>query len=136
MLSTFARRATVAAVPLITLPVVMLAAAPGTAQASAPAATIQFQNQAQLLADGSIVVTLDVSCSPGLGPTGAVNVAANQPGVVGSNSALVPCDDQKHTVSIDVRPGPFHRGTAAAFGEVFSLTGISSATTQAELKVS
>ena len=137
MLSTFARRAAVAAVPLITLPVVVLAAAPGTAQATAPSATIQFQNQAQLQSNGSIVVTLDASCNPGFsGPTGFIDAQAQQPGTFGSSFASFPCDDQKHIVKLDLVPGPFTRGTASAFAFVEDSNGISEAQTQAELKVS
>jgi hypothetical protein len=137
MLRTFARRAAAAAVPLITLPVLALAAAPGTAQASAPAATIQFHDQAQLQTDGSIIVTLDYSCNPAVyGTTGELQAEAQQPGVDGFGFTITAtCNDQKHTMTLDLMPGPFMRGTASATATISS-AGNNTAQTQAELKVS
>jgi hypothetical protein len=136
MMRTFARRAAVAAVPLITLPVLALAAASGAAQASTPAATIQFHNQAQLQPGGSVLVTLDYSCNPAVfGTTGTLQAEAQQPGVDGFNVATATCDDQKHTVTLDLTPGPFTRGTASASAVIFS-AGNNNAQTQAELRVS
>ena len=137
MMHTFARRAAAAAVPLITLPVLALAAVSGTAQASTPAATIQFHNQAQLQADGSVFVTLDYSCNPAVfGTTGTLEAEAQQPGVDGFNVATATCDDQKHTVTLDLAPGLFTPGTAAVFAEVFNNSGANFKSAQAELKVS
>jgi hypothetical protein len=122
-------------VPLITLPVLALAAMPGTAQASAPAATISIQSQAQLLADGHVVMTVSYSCTPASGGTaGSVNVEVQQPGRFGSASGNATCDDQRHTMNFDVAPGPFTPGSATAFGFVSSSGA--SATTTAEMKVS
>jgi hypothetical protein len=135
MMRQLARRAAVAAVPLLTLPVIMLAAAPGTALASAPSATLQFHNQAKLQADGSVLVTLDYSCNPAFfGTAGGLGVDVQQPGAFGFVSTTATCDDQKHTVTLDVAPGPFTRGTASAVAEVFN--GPSFKEIQAELKVS
>jgi hypothetical protein len=134
MLRTFARRAAAATVPLLTLPAIMLAAAPGTAQASTPSATIQFHNQAQLQ-PGSVLVTLDYSCNPNaVGPTGGIFAEVQQPGAFGFTTVPATCDDQKHTVTVDV-PGAFKPGTAAATASV-SNTEASFASTSAELKVS
>ena len=135
MMRRLARRALVAAVPLITLPVLALAAAPGTALASTPAATIQFHNQAQLQPDGSILVTLDYSCSPAFfGSTGDLGVDAEQPGTFGTAFTTANCDGRKHTVTLDVAPGPFTPGTASVIAEVTN--SLNFAETQAQLKVS
>ena len=137
MLRTFARRAAAAAVPLITLPVLALAAAPGTALASAPSATIQFQNQARLQPNGSVLVTLDYSCNPGFfGNPGNLQVNLEQPGAYGFTFTSATCDDQKHTVTLDVAPGPFTPGTASATAFISNDSGNSSKGIQAELKVS
>ena len=120
---------------LITLPVLALAAAPGTALASAPAATIQFHNQAQLQPNGSILVTLDYSCSPAFfGSTGNLAVDAQQPGTFGDAFTTANCDGRKHTVTLDLVPGPFTPGTASVIAEVSNTNNF--AETQAELKVS
>ena len=137
MMRTFARRAAAAAVPLITLPVLALATAPGTAQASAPAATIQFHSQAQLQPDGSILVTVDYSCNPDFfGTTGGLEADAQQPGADGFSFTVATCNDQKHTVTLDLAPGLFTRGTVAAFAEIFNNAGANFKSAQAELKVS
>jgi hypothetical protein len=138
MMRQLALRAAVAAVALITLPVLALAAAPGTALASAPSATLQFLNQARLQPDGSVLVTLNYSCLPSAaGSPGILFVAAEQPGVFGQNGEGTPatCDGNKHMVTIDLAPGPFTRGTAAAIAEVINFSGTSSKEIQAELKV-
>jgi hypothetical protein len=136
VLRSFARRAAIAAVPLITLPVMLLAAAPGTALASAPAATISFQPQAQLVIDGSeVAVTVDYSCppAPGFFVTN-VSVTLQQAEGFGAATGTATCDDQKHMLTLDVFGPGLTTGSAAAFGEVDS--GTITATTNAELKVS
>jgi hypothetical protein len=135
VIRTFARRAAAAAVPLITLPVLALAAAPGTAFASAPDVTINIQSQAQLLADGHVVVTVGYTCNPASGGSaGSIFVRVAQPGRIGATSSSAVCDDHQHTVNLDVGPGPFTPGSASAIGQIFNFN--SNAVTTAELKVS
>jgi hypothetical protein len=140
MMRQLMRRAAVAAVPLITLPVLALAAAPGTALASAPSASLQIHGQAQLQPDGSVIVTLDYSCDGGFfGPTGSLEVTVDQPAAAGQIFNIVACDNRKHIVTVDVPDAfgtvPFTRGTAAAAANISNGLGSSFAVTQAELKV-
>jgi hypothetical protein len=132
MIRTFARRVALAAVPLVTLPAIMLAATPGPALASAPPATIHFTNQAPLQADGSVLVTVVFSCPPSGGP-GILTVDVEE----GVNSGFLSintagCNDRKQTMTLDIS-GPFRPGDAAAFAQI--TIGTISASTQTELKV-
>ena len=139
MIRTFARRAAVATMPLIALPVITLAAAPGPAFATAPSATIHFTDQARLQPNGSVVVTVTYSCFPDFnGPTGEISVNMQQDGVGGfANDLAAVCDSTKHTDSLDVIPFPgvFSRGSANATVQVNNFGFTSIATAQALLKV-
>ena len=109
---------------------------PSTASATAPPATIQIENQAQLQPDGSVLLTVDWSCDPNFdGPTGTLLTAVDQPGATGNAAAVVACDDQKHKTTLDNVPGPFHPGLATAFADLRSTNGGGNAFTQAEMTV-
>jgi hypothetical protein len=117
-------------------PVIIVGAAPGIAFATAPAATIQFQPQAQVVTDGSSVnVTVDYSCPPAPGFFVAdIHVTLQESDGIGRATGTPTCDGQKHTLTIEVFGPGLTTGSAAASGEVDS--GTISATTTAELKVS
>jgi hypothetical protein len=112
----------------------MVAFAPN-AVASTPLATIQFHNQALLQPDGSVLVTMDYSCFPGLtSSAGVLSLNVQQPQADGQASATATCDDSKHIVTLDAKPGLFTPGDAAASATVTNLTSSGKAT-QAELTV-
>jgi len=115
----------------------MLVVASGTAPATAPNATIQFQGQPQLQPDGSALVTVDYTCLPSSGGTaGFVGVSMQQdPAAAGEGDAIATCDDQKHQVTLNVVPGPYHPGSAAAIAFCGNFTSGSNGFTQAELLV-
>ena len=115
----------------------ILALAPGTAPANTPSASLQFVNQAQLQENGSVNVTLVYQCLPGfLGTDGIVVVNVEQPGASGlAIDRPAKCDDQKHRLTLNVGPGPFTAGSAAAIGQVINDNGSSHAEKQAELTI-
>jgi hypothetical protein len=123
MIRQLACRAVVAAVPLIGLPVLVLAAAPGTALASVPSPSISFHGQKiQLQPDGSVDVTVDYSCIYGTVGPSTVIVTVVQPAVTATNSTgNINCDGQKHTVTVDVLgTRPFTPGNASVTATVQS----------------
>ncbi|TMK40386.1 MAG: hypothetical protein E6G56_07820 [Actinobacteria bacterium] len=111
--------------------VAMLVGVPGTALAGGPSMTMQVQSQAQLLPDGSAVLTVDYSCMPDVaGPGGVIIGELEQTGAVGGSFSGAICDDQKHQVTLDQAPGPFTRGPAAAFVSVQNSNGEATAQTE------
>jgi hypothetical protein len=120
---------------------VLFGSAAGVANASPPSATLQFHNQLQLQADGTVLVTIDYSCNPGLfGTSGTFEVEVDQPETVGlTYGQPATCDGQKHIVTVGVGPaagyGPYTLGSASVAAEVISNSGTSSAQAQAALKV-
>jgi hypothetical protein len=129
MIRKLARRAV-----LLSVPLVMLAAASGTAAVSAPPATVHFLNQAQLQSDGMLLVNLNYSCSPSSSGTGGnLLVLAYQPRAIGFGSTTVTCDGATHTATLFLAPGPFTTGSAVAVAFVGNQA--SHATTVAQLTV-
>ena len=129
MIRKFARRAVLGSVPL------MILAAAGTAGASAPSASVQFQGQAALQPDGQVIVRVNYSCSPNPdGTSGTLEVRAQQVGAFGFGSLVATCDGRKHPAELFLGPGPFTAGSAAAIATVDSGTA-SHAEAQATLKV-
>jgi hypothetical protein len=138
MIRQLVRRAAIIAMPLIAVPVLVLAAAPGMALASAPSATLQFHGQLQLQSDGSVLVTLDYSCTPETSyyPE-EIGVVVQQSVVNAGGGPIFPvCDHQKHIVTIDVPPAPlsYTPGTAIVTASLYSGV-INYPIIQAELKV-
>jgi hypothetical protein len=126
------------ALSLVTLGLVPAAAPASGRGVNSTSASINFVGYAQLQADKTALVTVAYQCQPStLGPTGIVEVGLEQEG--GRGTAFEPsakCDDQKHSVTLDVSPGPFKQGTAAAVAIVRnSFSGFSVAETFAELQV-
>ena len=129
MLRKLARCAALGSVPL------MILAATGTAGASAPSASVQFQGQAALQPDGQVIVRVNYSCSPNTaGTSGTLVVRAEQIGASGFGSLVATCDGRKHLAELFLGPGPFTVGSAAAIATVDSGT-VSHAEAQATLKV-
>jgi hypothetical protein len=110
---------------------VVLALATGPASATATNAKITVANQAQLLPDGSVVVTVSYTCAPGPAgdTTGTVASDVGQGPLIGFGEAPAVCDNRSHTVNLDVGPGPFSQGTATALGIVANADDSSFATT-------
>jgi hypothetical protein len=116
------------------VPAVLAAAAlvpAGSVAAPAPTTSVQIAAQAVLNTPASIVVTVNVQCSPVVSggmvfTTTSVNVFVSQtetatPGN-GFGSAVVTCDNQKHSVAVNVTPGPFNLGKAAASASAFGFS--------------
>ena len=116
MIRTVARFAAVTATS-----VTMLALLPAAASANVTfhAGSIQYANKAALQEDGTVLMTFTYQCVPGIAfepeePTGAIDVSVQQPQADGFAFALATCDDRKHTVTLDIGPGPFKAGSAFA----------------------
>jgi hypothetical protein len=113
----------------------VVALIPSTVSADTPAATIAIHSQAQLVASppGSVAVTVDYSCLPG--PFGAgIDVQVSQRSASNVAFASAICDDQKHSATIVVGPGPFSPGSAAATAGVSNFGG-SGASATAEIMI-
>lgn len=100
----------------------VLSLASGPASATTPPGSISITNQAVLLADGSVVLTVSYTCAPAAGnvTVGTLQTAVQQGPIVGNGTAVATCDNRKHTVSVDNSPGPFRQGTANAVAEVIN----------------
>ena len=118
---------------------VLLAVVPAAAPASTPSASVHFTNQATLQEDGSVLVTLTYLCNPSAfgGPAGSVAARLEQgePPAYGEAFAPAECNGKKHTVTLDLAPGPFSRGPGTAQAVVFNGDGSSAAETTAILRV-
>lgn len=121
---------------LIALPM-SLALASVPASAAAPSATLVISPTAELLADGTAVVTIDYQCQPGFyGGSAFLETELEQPGASGFGFAVnMTCDDQKHRAALDNTPGPFSPGSASAIALVSNFSGNSSKLAQAEVTV-
>ena len=116
---------------LVGMSLILLALATGPASATAPSAKITIANQAQLLADGSAVLTVTYTCAPGPAndTTGMVGTALQQGPTIGNGDAPATCDNRSHTVNLDEIPGPFSQGTANALAIVINTATTSFAST-------
>jgi hypothetical protein len=118
----------------------MLAVVPGTASATAQSTSIQILSQAQLLQpSGIVLVTVYYSCGPAALSAGTINVGVEQPtgkyGSSGGQTAI--CDDTKHKLTAEVKPGSltgFAPGSASAVVNL-SNAGLSHQTAQAEITI-
>jgi hypothetical protein len=131
---TVACLTTVASLSLVALGLV-----PAAAPASTPSASLHFTNQAALQEDGTVLVSLIYLCNPSAfgGPAGSVAARLEQgePPAYGEAFALAECNGKKHTVTLDIAPGPFSPGPATAQAVVFNADFSSEAETRAVLKV-
>ena len=116
---------------LVAMPLILLALAAGPASATAPSAKITIANQAQLLADGSAVITVTYTCAPGPAgdTTGTLTSALQQGPTIGNADAIATCDNRSQTVRLHEIPGPFSRGTANALAIVINVDSTSFAST-------
>jgi hypothetical protein len=116
---------------LLGVSLVVLALATGPASATATNAKITVANQAQLLTDGSVVVTVSYTCAPGPAgdTTGFVQAVLGQGPMTGSGTAAATCDNRSHSVNLDVGPGPFSQGSGTALGIVANTDASSFAST-------
>jgi hypothetical protein len=101
--------------------VTMLALLPAAASANVTfhAGSIQYANKAQLQGDGTIMMTFTYECVPGFegfpgAESGRLEVSVQQPEVDGFAVSPATCNDRKHTVTLDIAPGPFKEGSAFA----------------------
>ena len=136
MIRTVARFAAVTATS-----VTMLALLPAAASANVTfhAGSIQYANKAQLQEDGTVLMTFTYQCVPGIAfepeePTGAIDVSVQQPQADGFAFAPAICDDRKHTVTLDIGPGPFKAGSAFADASLFNSNSFV-AEKQAEIQI-
>ena len=136
MIRTVARFAAVTATS-----VTMLALLPAAASANVTfhAGSIQYANKAQLQEDGTVLMTFTYQCVPGFAfepeePTGSIQVQVEQPEASGFAFAPATCDDRKHTVTLDIAPGPFKAGTAFANATLANSTSFV-AEKQAEIQI-
>jgi hypothetical protein len=86
-----------------------------TVTVTAPEPSTSIRNQALLLSDGSVILTVDYSCIPGPGgdTVGTIATSVTQ-GTISSpdKSAPATCDGHSHTATTDNGPGPFRAGVA------------------------
>src|SRR5947209_15971259 len=83
------------------------------------AGSIQYANKAALHEDGAVLMTITYQCVPGFegfpeAESGRLEVSVQQPEAFGFAIAPATCDDRKHTVTLDIGPGPFRAGSAFA----------------------
>ena len=136
MIRTVARFAAVTATS-----VTMLALLPAAASANVTfhAGSIQYANKAQLQEDGTALMTFTYQCVPGFegfpeAESGRLEVRVQQPEAFGFAFAPATCDDRKHTVTLDIGPGPFKEGSAFANASLRNTGGVV-AEKQAEIQI-
>ena len=129
---TLLRRAIVAAVPAVTLPVALLAA-PGTAQAFPAPVTISIAHQATLPG----IVTVIYRC-PAASVTGAsMFVTVEQGPNSGTTNGGFTCDGAKIAVQVNVPAGPvgpYVPGDATATALIDTDFGVAQVQTTVKLK--
>jgi hypothetical protein len=117
----------------VIVPAVLAAAAlvpASSVAAPAPTTSVQIAAQARFNNQASIVVTVTVQCSPLVfgGPLYSstfVSVFVSQTETLAIGSGLVPvvpCDNQKHPVAVEVTGGPFNLGKASASASACGFT--------------
>ena len=121
--------------------VTMLALLPAAASANVTfhAGSIQYANKAQLQEDGTVLMTFTYQCVPGFegfpeAESGRIEVRVQQPEAFGFGFAPATCDDRKHTVTLDIGPGPFKAGSAFADASLFNSNSFV-AEKQAEIQI-
>jgi hypothetical protein len=130
-MKAFLRMAVILAVP------VCLALGSVEASADATSADISILGTAELLPDGSALLTVDYICQPGFSGDGSsLFTELEQPSAFGLSGAVaMTCDDQHHKATFDNAPGPFAPGSASALAFVRNLSGSSSAVAEAEVTI-
>jgi hypothetical protein len=126
-----------AVVPLLALPL-----APTPVSASQTNASISIVQQATLISATTVAVTVHYTCLPpntaiflGGPQTSFLAVDVDQSGVQGSGFVVANCNDQNNTATVDVSPGPYVPGTAAASAFLSNADFSSTATGSAEITI-
>jgi hypothetical protein len=114
-----------------------LSLASGRASATAPPGSITIANQAQLLSDGTVVVTVSYTCAPAAGgvTTGDVGTSVQQGALIASGTGIATCDNRRQTAHIQNVPGPFSEGTANVVAFVINADSTSFAFTSRAVMV-
>ena len=101
---------------LVGMPLIFLALTTGSASATA-----------QLLPDGSAVLTVTYTCAPGPpnDTTGFINSILTQGPINGSDDEPATCDNRSQTVHLVEAPGPFSQGAANAIAVILNTDGSS-----------
>jgi hypothetical protein len=109
---------------------VVLALATGPASATATSAKVTIGNQALLLPDGTVVVTVTYTCAPGPAgnTTGSVFAQLGQGTNFGFTDTTAICDNRSHSANLQAAPGPFSQGSATAAAIVQNIDASSFAT--------
>lgn len=134
---SFIRHALAAAVPVVALPVALLAS-PGTALAGGPSATVHITGQATLLSDGSVTLTIDYTCPPLFSPPEGTDIfaAVQQAGGLATTSALPVCDGTHQSLTLDLTTFPTGAITPGDASATVDLTsGFAFANDQTTVKV-
>jgi hypothetical protein len=98
------------------------AGGPITIKAPDPPA-VNIHNQALLLTDGTVIMTVDYVCLPApSGNTAGTVTTSLMQGQTPSSGTKAPatCDDRSHTATTDNGPGPFSEGPAQGFAIVLN----------------
>jgi len=108
-----------------------LSLASGRASATSASASIAIANQAQLLSDGTVVVTVYYTCAPAAGgvTTGEVATSVQQGALIANGTAIATCDNRRQSAHIQNVPGPFSQGTANVAAAVINADSTSFAFT-------
>jgi hypothetical protein len=97
-----------------------------TVTVTAPQPSTSIRNQALLLSDGTVILTVDYSCIPGPGgnTVGTITTSVTQGTISSPNkSAPATCDGHSHTATTDNGPGPFNVGDAHGDADTANSTG-------------
>jgi choline dehydrogenase-like flavoprotein len=117
---------------VVAAPVILLASTVGPASATPTNASITIRNVAQLLADGTVVLTVDYVCAPSAGnnTAGVLDTTVFQSPSFGGSNATATCDDRRHTASLDNASfAPYRQGSATGSAVVFNSDATSFAQT-------
>ena len=109
MLRRFLRLAVIVAFPLI-IGLVPSAVSAGQVFQSA---SINMDNNAQLVSAAEVDATVHYNCAAAPGP-GTLEVEISQGGLASVGFAPAICDDSQHTATVAVTGGPFVAGPAVA----------------------
>src|SRR2546421_8760834 len=112
--------------------VTMLALLPAAASANVTfhAGSIQYANKAALQEDSTVLITFTYQCVPGFEfkpeePTGFIRVFVHHPESYGFAASPATWDDRKHTVTLDIWPGPFKTVSAFTDAPLFNSNSFS-----------
>jgi hypothetical protein len=113
---------------VIALALSVAAILPTAAQAAPgqPQPSIAVRLTVVLVTPALLAVTVDAECSPWSGGQAIIDVIVDQPAGAatvafeGEGIASVACDNDTHSVTVNVEGGPFHIGDANAFAQIIA----------------